>query len=957
MKLASPFFALLALAAALAPAQTYLGAEAALRKVEESRGKSVASAGSMTPAIEAFRARSGSLSDAQAASEWLKLARAAAATASTNDYSMLGSPFNDVMGALPRPEAWPAIFSATHAGAPKTAVDASLRLMSSLLVNNPTAQFDDLVALQKLPVGDMGYMGGYLDAYVLTMAERTRDPKRIVTALNMITAKQTKGRPSVIPLPDLVTLLGAPAAREQIRKVMVLSFGEVTAPQGATLLLARQVAIENMAKLKTPKWSLATGTGGEALLKALQTRFKTVAPTNAQDQLDRFATLIVDGKKAAAVTMALNISPLSAKGPPEWLSRVQRAGKFPVLRDVLQQTLSKKPTAPWWPTYAMVASRLGNLDPVVTELRATLANPKVPANYKQALKPVLVEVLLGADKIDAGVKELRVLLAGGANGQNTRPEMGTTLARVGHLIGRRDLVEEGLKSLRAQPESNFEMLTVDLLLYLGRGPEAEAAAIASMSRPQIPGGFSGYGDSMRSVGLTRLMSVYHLVGRSQDVVMLLERGQGWPGSDLRDLLRETGYQQMPVLTMAAKALADLGRTQEALPIATAALAAFPAHDPTFQVFTDLKGQAAIPDLDNMFAVDRFEERPMIWKAVLQLKAGQVDQAGTTIRQAIAVDPSDGEQTYGHRMFAYTVLADVLKAKGDAEGEETYRNVVKAIRMSERADDFMAAHLTKRALALYEESLTIFADAYCIQSRLAIQLAQAGRMEEAESHYRKAFELMPSSFGRVESHCFGCEGAFEGELAQSIANSVLTKLTKEQSTKPQVPYLLGYLREAQGRTAEALAAYRLAVKMDPDYLNAWSSLISLGTKISLTDADRKGAEAAFIRLDPLGRHNTGMGQAGVDYRARWKAIEAALPKLLPIKDSLFPLAVRASLSPEEEMMKSAYGRDYSGYEGGYGSSFEWLPNGNRITSPSQALSQMGFMAVVTGIIASSSYVRR
>ena len=67
-----------------------------------------------------------------------------------------------------------------------------------------------------------------------------------------------------------------------------------------------------------------------------------------------------------------------------------------------------------------------------------------------------------------------------------------------------------------------------------------------------------------------------------------------------------------------------------------------------------------------------------------------------------------------------------------------------------------------AINQYREALTYFQDAYCIESRLAVRLAEVGKMDEAEEHYRRAYELMPDSFGRVESHCFGCEKAFEGE---------------------------------------------------------------------------------------------------------------------------------------------------------------------------------------------------
>ena len=70
--------------------------------------------------------------------------------------------------------------------------------------------------------------------------------------------------------------------------------------------------------------------------------------------------------------------------------------------------------------------------------------------------------------------------------------------------------------------------------------------------------------------------------------------------------------------------------------------------------------------------------------------------------------------------------------------------------------------------MWRKALEQFADAYCIQSRLAIRLMEAGRREEAFEHYRRAYELMPSSFGRVESHCFGCESVFQGAAQQTLA---------------------------------------------------------------------------------------------------------------------------------------------------------------------------------------------
>jgi tetratricopeptide (TPR) repeat protein len=197
--------------------------------------------------------------------------------------------------------------------------------------------------------------------------------------------------------------------------------------------------------------------------------------------------------------------------------------------------------------------------------------------------------------------------------------------------------------------------------------------------------------------------------------------------------------------------------------------------------------------------------------------------------------------------------------------------------------------------MYEDSLKQFADAYCIQSRLAVQLAELGRHEEAEAHYRRAYELMPESFGRVESHCFGCERAFEGQRAQSMAEKIFTELAVKTPDKPQVHYLLGYLRKEQERPVEAIPHFQTAVKLDPDYLNAWKELDSMADHIRLPAKERDQIAFNMLRLDPLQRHvHVGLEKVS-DLAGLWNAIEAGQKRKVPTVTTLYPLpASRAAL---------------------------------------------------------------
>jgi tetratricopeptide (TPR) repeat protein len=242
--------------------------------------------------------------------------------------------------------------------------------------------------------------------------------------------------------------------------------------------------------------------------------------------------------------------------------------------------------------------------------------------------------------------------------------------------------------------------------------------------------------------------------------------------------------------------------------------------------------------------------------------------------------------------------------------------VKAIRHSEDADDFHTAGLLSRAIKMYKESLTYFADAYCIQSRLAVQLAEEGKVQEAEIHYRRAFELMPDSFGRMESHCFGCEGTFKGAKAGNIADKVFRELAAKTPHKPQVHYLLGYLREEQGRLTEALQHYKTAVKLDPLYINAWQHIRSLSERSALSPEDADAATFNLLKLDPHRRHADPVFRDISDLRKLWAAVEIARKSVLPPIPPLYPLpASRPLVEKLEKQMAdqiAQYGGDFSRY---------------------------------------------
>jgi tetratricopeptide (TPR) repeat protein len=618
---------------------------------------------------------------------------------------------------------------------------------------------------------------------------------------------------------------------------------------------------------------------------------------------------------------------------------MEHAGYTAALDNFFFALLTENPALAFWNQYVPIAAKTGQTERMLTLARAAAASPDVSESRKAFIHEVLFKALLASDNVDEGVQEMRRLMAStagsnplvtgyGVSSVSSKGELSIMLAQIGLLLQKPEWTQEGVDGAKAwlaqtsaSPQTSWETGPVaaslqEILLQLNRGPEAEAVSKDALARAirqekRQPGYDDGMGGAARPI-LIQLTALYHSAGRENDVITLLEQSPNWGAKDLSELSESgmfdgevammqlhTASSQLPIAYIAANALISVGRKEEATAIVDDLLNQKPGLDRGYELLLKLKGNDAIGRLDELFSRDQFEERPLIWKAHLLRQQNQLAAAEKIIRQAIAIDPSDGEEGRGDRMRAYAELADIREAQGDKKDADFYREIVKAIRISENADQFYTAGLLKRAVAMYEEGLTHFADAYCIQSRLAIQLAALGKNQEAEEHYRRAYELMPDSFGRVESHCFGCERAFDGERPQSIAEKVFTGLVAAHPEKPQVHYLLGYLREEQERFSEACTNYLEAVRLDPEYLNAWGRLQGISEHVHMAPKERDDIAFNILRLDPLQRHQHPNFNLVSDLAGLWNAMEAASRRYPASSSNLFTLtASRIAVEKKE-----------------------------------------------------------
>ncbi len=915
---------------------------------------------------------------------------------------------DELLGAMPPPPAWGDLAKLVAARPSTNAQgelrEIGLRLLSAMLTHDGEARKREVTALRN-KAASTGGMSIFFYQNLLSQLDQSTldldDPDAVLQSLER-RLKSSRGEGDHdVQVPNLVVIAGMDKAEKFLRRALQERNVrlEFTSPN-ETSRLARKLALEMIDQLKTPQWGLVNSLDSIDLFEALDKKFESepskdgaasaagppgiselaigYGDRKGQAEIYYLLGLVSHDRATDAVAVAKKLGRQAPYLPEEGFKAMEQAGYTGALDQFFYELLSQDPSLPFWDQYVEIAAKAGHTERMLALARTSASREDLSKAKRAPIQQILFTALLAADKVDEGVAEMRRLIAEGDTVESTlrtqdAGRLGLALAKIGVLMQNTNWTEEGISATRKWLDASGNQDSfgwggsvagelANLLFDLKRGPEAEAIlADALVKEAGNAGGasrFSEFGSSMGRPILVQLAALYHKAGRSADVVTLLQESPSWNAADLSELTRETLAEyslalramhtpanKLPLAYVAASALADLGRKEEARKITDALLESSPGLDRGYELLLKLDPDHALARLDELFARDQFEERPLIWKARLLREQGRLDEAEKMARQAIAIDPSDGEEGPGDRMRAYSELADSREARGDKKEADFFRGAVKAIRLSESADQFYMAGLLKRAIRMYEDSLNYFADAYCIQSRLAIQLSTLGMNQEAEAHYRRAYELMPDSFGRVESHCFGCERAFDGQRAQSIAEKVFTKLAVERPDKPQVHYLLGYLREEEERFSEARTNYQTAVRLDPDYLNAWARLQELSQHVLMPAADRDQIVLNVLRLDPFGRHAPVSFEHVTDLAGLWNALAAADKRRPREAASLFPLpASKAAMEKANSAQQET--------ERGYIQAFNERQNGN---TPAQAISQNAFARLAGELIANENGV--
>jgi tetratricopeptide (TPR) repeat protein len=736
-----------------------------------------------------------------------------------------------------------------------------------------------------------------------------------------------------LELPDLVKAVGAERAEALLLRALHLPVrlgasvcGETTAQ------LARKLALAEVARLKVACWGLTQHVEAAGLFEALQARFGEPKEKDYDYQRARgyyLAALILRDRVPEAVQLAGRLDRGgSLELPYEVLDALERGGHAGSLWQFLREWLGRHPAATEWDRFNRLSAQLDRQDELKEFIRSLAEQGAFAGMDRLRVQRMQADVELATDDLAAADKRLRSLVvapAKSAEELDVQMDICDRLIQLADLQGDQNALAATLaaaepllqkcRALQAEKALDLAATLTTALNTAGRLTEGErisreALQSADNLKKAAGGEQTGHVSSYTAQNLVR-EQLRALTGleRWADAARLVEESPWWGAGDAGQLLAVTiDSDRKPLGVHFAQVALKQGQTGLARKLLEAELVAAPGADSGYESYLALVGQEARPLLAKLAAIDRYQERPLIWQAKLHLEAKELDQAVAALEAAIAIDPSDGEQGRGDRMRVYALMAQAQAARGDAAKAVFFEGVVKAIRLSETADRWFNAGAYARAIRLYRESLGFFQDAYCIQSRLAVRLAGEGRMDEAADYYRKAFELMPDSFGRVESHCFGCEHVFAGEKSQGVAEEVFTKMLAARPDKPQLHYLMGYLREEQKRPSEAAELYRKAVQLDPLYLNAWSKLAGLEQELKFTPQQRDDLMLKLLELDPSRRHASPDLARVSDLARLWHGLAAAERALqgLPATDNLWALkASAAALSANGESRVFTY----------------------------------------------------
>ncbi|HTQ10583.1 MAG TPA: hypothetical protein VMI31_10965, partial [Fimbriimonadaceae bacterium] len=637
--------------------QGYVGADGALKMIAAPERpkplKAVDPAGAFWRTVGAYIRSQTKLSSKVSAARWIALAeRCPSAEAIWELDDSSESLFPEVIAALPGPSVWPEIERQLKEQVDKKpeARDVALLALAETLGGKSDAAWNLVGGIKGL-----GPEQAVLLTYVeVALALREGNKDRIEQAYRREAdaysgRTQPIGGDKIMNLPDLSVILGPSRARSLLADIFRTFDGEVNIERGdAFKKMAREVALAGAAKLKHPQWTLALDPDAGPLFEAMHRQFPDVmrgtqrnagwsSDTYSAAAADYMIYLVAHGRvdDATAFVKHQNSAYWYWQVPENETSYLAKLGKTDDFIKFLEAMIQGGKTT-LLQDYSDFCREIGQSErekQFVAQLpEATRAAQRDPT-YEQVLD------LASKGQIEQACSLLvKRLEAPDAlkSISNSAPNSASQLFDIGQFLHRKDYTDLALKvgeeAIRTGDDMFIQGWVWQALLEQNRGPEAERIVADSLQRAahssvSPPGGKEQY---------EALIQIYAKAGRWADVVTMLEDAPNWGVTDVA-FLNDSMKRENAVPFIAARALAGVGRKQEALRVLLFVLNAQPDLDQAYELLLSLDPKGAETILDRMHRTSPMATRPLMWKAKLLQNESRLADAEALIRQAIAID--------------------------------------------------------------------------------------------------------------------------------------------------------------------------------------------------------------------------------------------------------------------------------------------------------------------------------
>ena len=239
--------------------------------------------------------------------------------------------------------------------------------------------------------------------------------------------------------------------------------------------------------------------------------------------------------------------------------------------------------------------------------------------------------------------------------------------------------------------------------------------------------------------------------------------------------------------------------------------------------------------------DDLSSSPELQRGITLAQKGDFKKAEEAFVQAVTLHPRDAR--------ALTALGQVQEQLGKLpESIQTFRKVIELDPRSADAHENLGIALADQsdlAAALRESSVAIrlapgSASAHFLRGRL---LGDLGKHEEARAEFRKALDIAPE-YAQALYYWAALEGDEGNIVEQANLLKRYVKLRPDQATAFDQ---LGHVMEEQHRESEAVAAWKRAVALNPQYSEATYSIAR-----ALRQTDPVESKRLMLRVQELER---------------------------------------------------------------------------------------------------------